>query len=240
MRFDDTLEINRALVLYAHPDDAEFGCSGTVAKWAKAGVDVTYCMITNGASGSSDPTMTREKLATIRKDEQLAAAEILGVAHVEFLGFEDGFLDVNAASRKAVTRVVRRVRPDVLIAMDPSLRYTDYYVNHPDHVAAGELALRSINPDASTRMMFPELAEDEGLEPHKPSALFLMQWGPGASHVEDISDTMEQKLQALAAHPSQIGDWDFAEFVRGRSQQIGEHKNVPFGEGFRILRFEAD
>ncbi len=236
MKFDDTLDVQRALVLYAHPDDAEFGVSGTVAKWAKAGVQVTYVMITNGGSGSSDPAMTRQKLVDIRRGEQQAAAELLGVAEVEFLGFEDGHLEVNDDSRRAVTRTIRKHRPDVLFAMDPTVRYREGYVNHPDHIAAGELALRAINPDASTRLMLPELAEQEGLEPHKPKALFLMHWGPGADHVEDISDTLETKIQALALHASQIGDWPYADFVRERSRQIGEPAGVAAGEGFRILR----
>ncbi|MHB8511122.1 MAG: PIG-L deacetylase family protein [Actinomycetota bacterium] len=233
MRFDDKLEIERALVIYAHPDDAEFGCSGTVAKWAKAGVEVTYCLVTNGASGSQDPSMTREQLAEIRRNEQLEAAAILGVSHVEFLGFEDGFLEVNYESRKQVTRVVRTYKPDVLIATDPTIRFSESYINHPDHIAAGDLAMRSVNPDASTRMMFPEL----NLEPHKPKAVFVVQFGPGTNHVEDISDTLEQKLQALAAHSSQIGNPDeIAEFVRERSHQVGEPLGIAHGEGFRIVR----
>ncbi|MGH2829031.1 MAG: PIG-L deacetylase family protein [Actinomycetota bacterium] len=236
MKFDNALDIERALVLYAHPDDAEFGASGTVAKWAKAGVEVTYAMITNGGSGSSDPAMTHAKLVEIRRAEQLAAAELLGVAHVEFLGFEDGYLEVNNESRMAVARVVRKHRPDVLVAMDPTIRYVEWYVNHPDHIAAGELAMRTINPDASTRLMFPDLAQKEGLEPHKPKAVFLMHWGPGADYVEDITDTLETKLQALGLHASQVGDFDYAKFVRERSEQIASRSEFQYGEGFRILR----
>lgn len=238
MRFDDKLEINRAMAIFAHPDDAEFSIAGTVAKWAKAGVEVTYVVVTNGGSGSSDPAMTRQKLVGIRREEQLAAAAALGVHAVEFLGFEDGYLTVDNDSRKAVTREVRKYRPDVLIAMNPTVRFRDQYVNHPDHIAAGELALRTINPDASTRLMFPELAEDEGLEPWKPNALFLMRWGGDASHVEDISDTIEQKLRALACHRSQLGDWEYEAYVRERSAQIGNPAGFAFGEGFDILRFD--
>lgn len=232
------IDIERVLVLYAHPDDAEFGVSGSVAKWAKAGVEVTYAMVTNGGSGSSDPKMTRQKLVEIRREEQLAAAALLGVAHVEFLGFEDGHLEVNDDSRRAVARVVRTYRPDVLVGMDPTLRYVGWYVNHPDHIATGELAMRSINPDASTRLMFPELAEKEGLEPHKPKALFLMHWGPGADYVEDISDTLETKLQALGLHASQVGDFDYAAFVRERSKQIAAKLEFEYGEGFTIIRLD--
>lgn len=239
MRFDDRLDIERALVIYAHPDDAEFGCSGTVAKWAKAGVEVVYAMLTDGSAGSSDPAMTRERLAAIRRAEQEQAAALLGVAHVEFLGYPDGFLDVGADTRKAVTRVVRRHRPDAILATDPTVRLRDGYVNHPDHVAAGELAMRAINPDASTRLMFPDLADVEGLEPHKPKALFLVHYGEEADHVEDITDTLETKVQALGCHASQLdGDWDWAGFVRERAAEIGRRIGVAAGEGFKVIRLD--
>lgn len=239
MKFDDTLDIERAMVIYAHPDDAEFGASGTVAKWAKAGVEVTYVMITNGGSGSSDPAMTREKLVEIRRAEQEAAAKALGVANVEFLGFEDGYLVVNEDSRRAVARQVRRYRPDVIIGLDPTLRYTDFYTNHPDHIAAGDLAMFSINPDASTRLMFPELVEQEGLEPHKPKMLLLMNWGAEPDHVEDISSTIDTKIEALSLHESQVDNMDEIEqWVRQRAGEIGAPKGYAAGEGFKVVRFE--
>ncbi|HEV8660352.1 MAG TPA: PIG-L family deacetylase, partial [Thermoanaerobaculia bacterium] len=122
MRFSKDLVIERAMVIYAHPDDAEFGFAGTVAKWAKAGVEVTYCMVTNGASGSQDPDMTREKLRDIRYVEQREAAKILGVKHVVFLGYEDGYLYPTLEVRMDVARQVRIHRPDVIMAMDPQVR----------------------------------------------------------------------------------------------------------------------
>lgn len=239
MKFDDTLDIQRAMVIYAHPDDAEFGSSGTVAAWAAAGVDVTYVMITNGGSGSSDPAMTREKLTEIRRAEQEAAAAVLGVARVEFLGFEDGYLTVDLESRRAVARQVRRHRPDVIIGLDPTLRYTQFYTNHPDHIAAGDLAMFAINPDASTRLMFPELAEDEGLEPHKPKLLMLMNWGAEPDHVVDITATIDIKMQALALHESQIDDFAAVEeWMRTRAAEIGATKGYAAGEGFKLIRFQ--
>ncbi|HVL89454.1 MAG TPA: PIG-L deacetylase family protein [Actinomycetota bacterium] len=239
MRFDDTLDISRAMVIYAHPDDAEFGASGTVAKWVRAGVEVTYVMITNGGSGSSDPAMTREKLVEIRRAEQEAAAKVLGVAHVEFLGFEDGYLVVNEESRRAVARQVRRYKPDVIIGLDPTLRYTDFYTNHPDHIAAGDLVMFSINPDASTRLMFPELVEQEGLEPHKPKMLLLMNWGAEPDHVEDISSTIDVKIEALSLHASQVENMDEIEqWVRQRAGEIGAPTGYAAGEGFKVVRFE--
>jgi len=136
------------MAIYAHPDDAEFGMAGTVAKWAKAGVEVTYCMVTNGASGSQDPNITREQLRDTRYAEQRAAAKILGVKHTVFLGYEDGYLYPTLEVRKDVARQIRIHKPDVILCFDPTMRIADTYVNHPDHIAASEVVLRSINPDA--------------------------------------------------------------------------------------------
>jgi LmbE family N-acetylglucosaminyl deacetylase len=237
MKFEG-IEIQRAMVVYAHPDDAEFGLAGTVAKWAKAGVEITYCMITNGASGSDDPTMTRERLREIRYAEQRAAAKILGVKHCVFLGYEDGYLYPTLEVRRDVARQVRIHRPDVLFAMDPTFRVADdFYVNHPDHIAAGEVALRSINPDASTRQMFPELWTEEHLEPHKPKALFMGAFG-AAGTVIDISEVLEIKMKALLAHTSQL--WPGAEeMIRGWAKETGKAAGYKAGESFRIVRLEG-
>lgn len=239
MRFNKDLDIQRAMVIYAHPDDAEFGVAGTVAKWAKAGVEVTYCMVTNGASGSQDPDMTREKLRDTRYAEQREAAKILGVKHVVFLGYEDGYLYPTLEVRKDVARQVRIHRPDVIIAMDPRFRVADEgYVNHPDHIAAGEVALRTINPDASTRQMFPELWRDEKLEPHKPRALFLETFGAGGTAV-DISDTMDAKIQALLVHKSQVGP-EAEEFIRSWNKRTGKSAGYKFGESYRVILLDRD
>lgn len=237
MKFDKDLEIDRAMVVYAHPDDAEFGLAGTMAKWARAGVEITYCMVTNGASGSDDPKMTRKKLRDTRYAEQRAAAKILGVRYVVFLGYEDGYLYPTLEVRRDVARQIRIHKPDVLLTMDPTFRIADdFYVNHPDHIAAGEVALRSINPDASTRNMFPELWKDEHLEPHKPKALFLQSFGD-ESTVIDISEVLEIKIKALLAHRSQL--WPGAEqLIRGWAKDIGKRKGYKAGEAFRIVRLE--
>jgi LmbE family N-acetylglucosaminyl deacetylase len=237
MRFNKDLDIERAMVIYAHPDDAEFGVAGTVAKWAKAGVEVTYCMVTNGASGSQDPNMTREKLRDIRYAEQREAAKVLGVKNVVFLGYEDGYLYPTLEVRKDVARQVRLHRPDVIITMDPRFRVADEgYVNHPDHIAAGEVALRTINPDASTRQMFPELWRDEKLEPHKPKALFLETLGEGGT-VVDISDTMATKIKALLLHRSQLGP-EAEEFVKDWNRRTGKAAGYKFGESYRVIMLD--
>ena len=239
MRFNKDLEIKRAMVIYAHPDDAEFSVAGTVAKWAKAGVEVTYCMVTNGASGSQDPDMTREKLRDIRYDEQRRAAKILGVKHVVFLGYEDGYLYPTLEVRRDVARQVRIHKPDVIIAMDPRFRVADEgYINHPDHIAAGEVALRTINPDASTRQMFPELWADEKLEPHKPKALFLETFGEGGT-VVDISDTMATKIKALLVHRSQLGP-EAEGFISAWNKRTGKSAGYKFGESYKVILLDRE
>ena len=237
MRFDRSLEIERAMAIYAHPDDAEFGMAGTVAKWVKAGVEFTYCMVTNGASGSQDPEMTRARLREIRMSEQREAARILGVKNVVFLDFEDGYLEPTIDVRRAVARQIRIHRPDAIFTMDPTTRYAGSYVNHPDHIAAAEVVLRSINPDASTRQMLPELWQMEKLEPHKPKALFLMAFGEGSDAIVDVSGVVETKIKALLAHKSQI-EPDAVDFIRTWMREAGKAKGYRYAEAFKVLNFE--
>ncbi|HLQ05583.1 MAG TPA: PIG-L deacetylase family protein [Verrucomicrobiae bacterium] len=236
MKFDKDLEVERAMVVYAHPDDAEFGLAGTMAKWARAGVELTYCMVTNGASGSDDPNVTREKLRDTRYAEQREAAKILGVKNCVFLGYEDGYLYPTLEVRRDVARQIRIHKPDVLFTMDPTFRIGGNYVNHPDHIAAGEVTLRSINPDASTRNMFPELWKEEHLEPHKPKALFLLAFGE-ADMVVDISDVIDTKIKALLAHKSQLFP-GAEDMIRGWAKETGKAKGYKAAESFRVIRLD--
>ncbi len=230
------IEIQRAMAIYAHPDDAEFGMAGTVAKWVKAGVEFTYVMVTNGASGSDDPDMTRERLRDTRYAEQRAAAKILGVKNTVFLGYEDGYLYPTLEVRKDVARQIRVHKPDVILCFDPTMRIADTYVNHPDHIAASEVVLRSINPDASTRQMFPELWNEERLEPHKPKALFLTTFDDKGVAV-DIGDVLETKIKALMTHTSQL--WPGAdEMVRSWAKQAGKRHGYKAAESYRIVRLD--
>jgi LmbE family N-acetylglucosaminyl deacetylase len=226
-----------ALVIFAHPDDAEFMCGGTVAAWARQGTAVHYCVLTDGSAGSNDPAMTRETLAPIRETEQRAAAEVLGVRTVTFLGFRDGELEVNLDTRRAVTRVVRAVRPEVIVAPDPSRLWSGSgYVNHWDHRQAGTLALTAVMPDAPSRPMFPELL-DEGLEPFEIHHLWLS--AEDADTFVDISETMEVKLEALRRHASQGTD-GAEEWVRERAREVGRRGGFELAEGFKafVLRDE--
>lgn len=226
-----------AMVVVAHPDDAEFMCAGTVAKWAAAGCDVTYVVITKGDKGSEDPEMTPERLAEVREAEQRAAGEILGVKAFEFLGFEDAYLEPSLAVRREITRVVRRYRPEIVITFDPTTRFfRDEYVNHPDHRAAGEATADAVFPSARDRLTFPDLLE-AGLEPHKVRELWLGLTESPNLRV-DIGDTLEQKKQALLAHPSQLGP-DIAEFAVAMSRGSAEGEAFEYGEAFRRITIEG-
>ena len=218
-----------ALIIFAHPDDAEFMCGGTVAAWAKEGTEVHYCVVTDGSAGSNDPGVSREQMIPVREREQRAAADVLGVAGLTFLGFRDGELEVSFDTRRAVTRVVRGVRPEVIVAPDPSRLWSKRgYINHWDHKQAGTLAMCAIMPDAPSRPQFPELL-DEGLEPFEVPNLWLATDEPDT--FVDITKTMDLKLGALHAHESQ-GIEDADGWVRHRAGELGTIAGCEYAEGF--------
>lgn len=221
-----------ALVIFAHPDDAEFMCGGTVASWAREGTDVHYCVVTDGSAGSNEPGATREGMIPIREREQRAAADVLGVSDLTFLGFRDGELEVNVETRRAVTRVVRRVRPEVIIAPDPSrLWFGNAYINHWDHKQAGTLALCAVMPDAPSRPQFPELL-NEGLEPFEIPHLWLSS--EDADTYVDVTKTIDTKLEALRAHASQL-EVDELDWVRERARELGGEGGFAYAEGFKTF-----
>jgi LmbE family N-acetylglucosaminyl deacetylase len=231
------MTFSRAMVLFAHPDDAEFFCGGTVARWSREGCDVHYVCATDGSAGSNEPGTTREAMREVREREMRAASDILGVASVTFLGEVDGFLEVTPATRRKVTREIRRLRPDVLVAPDPARLWSgSSYINHADHKAAGELALCAVMPDAPTRVMFQEL-EGEGLEPFEVPNLYLS--AEEADTFVDITDSLAVKLKALSAHASQLGP-DVEERVTARAREVGERAGCEFAEGFRGFRLIDD
>ena len=231
-----------ALVLFAHPDDAEFMCGGTVARWAREGTAVHYVVITDGSAGSNEPGVTREQMRPIREREQRAAAEVLGVTSVTFLGEVDGHLEVNLDTRRKVCCEVRRIRPDVIVAPDPQRLWSGTgYINHSDHKAAGALALSAVMPDAPTRLMFPELLE-EGLEPFEIPALWLVTLEPDT--FVDITETMDLKLEALRRHQSQ-GTAESEPWVLVRAKETAAEAaqaglTMEFAESFRAFSFTDD
>ncbi len=223
----DTIE--RVMVVTAHPDDSEFGAGGTVAKLVKQGCDVTYVIVTNGNKGSGDRTMTPERLAKIRAEEQRNAARALGVERVEFLGYPDGELEDTRDLRRDVTRQIRRWRPDLVIAQNPRRTY-NLYASHRDHRITAGVVLDCVYPLARDHMAFPELMPS--FEPHKVREIYLMQW-ENPHLVLDIADTMDLKLKALACHASQLGDFPSVEKrVRARSAELGKPKGYAYAEAF--------
>lgn len=224
-----TDRIQRVMVVTAHPDDAEFGAGGTVAKMTKQGREVTYVVVTSGNKGSSDRTMTPERLAAIRQTEQRNAARVLGVERVEFLGYEDGELEDTRELRRDLTRQIRRWRPDLVIAQSPQRTY-NLYVSHRDHRIAGGAVLDCVYPLARDHMSFPELLAE--YEPHNVREVHLMQWDD-PHLIVDISDTMDLKLKALACHQSQVGDFPGVEArVRERSAALGKARGYAYAEAF--------
>jgi LmbE family N-acetylglucosaminyl deacetylase len=202
-----------AMVIFAHPDDAEFVTAGTSAVWAEQGCEVTYLSATSGDKGTSDPDIPTAKLIEMREQEQCNAAEILGVKHVEFLRYEDATLVADLDLRLAITRMIRKYKPEAIICQDPTTRYVGQeYIQHPDHIAMGEAALAAIFPSARDHLTFPQLLQ-EGYEPHKAKYVFLA--GSDAPDVWiDTTSVFEKKVAALKAHLSQMGDFDPTELLR--------------------------
>jgi len=226
-----------AMVVVAHPDDAEFMAAGTVAKWARAGASVTYVVVTTGDKGSEDPAMTPARLAEIREAEQRAAGAILGVNAYVFMGYPDGYLEHTLALRRDIARVIRTHRPEVVICYDPTNRFlTDSYVNHPDHRASGDATIDAIFPTARDRLTFPELLA-EGLEPHKVAQLWLGH--PAQPNIwVDIGETLDVKCKALCAHPSQL-DADVVEFAVQLARITATGQGFEYGESFRRIVFDT-
>ena len=225
--------IQRVMIVVAHPDDAEFGCGGSVAKWTKEGKEVTYVILTNGNKGSGDRGMTSERLAGIREEEQRNAARTLGVERVRFLGYPDGELEDTRDVRHDVTAEIRRWRPDLLVTQNP-FRTLNLYASHRDHRIAAGVALDCVYPLARDHLSFPELLA-QGLEPHKVGQVYLMWW-ENPEVVVDVSDTMDLKLKALACHASQMNDFGAVETrVRDRAAEAGKAKGFAYAETFNRI-----
>lgn len=219
-----------AMFIAAHPDDLEFGVAGTAAKWARAGSRVIYVIITDGNVGSHEEGMTPERLAEIRRAEQIAAGEVAG-AECVFLGYHDGFLQPTLELRKDLVRLIRRHKPDAVVCTDPTNFFpSENYINHPDHRAAGQAALDAVFPAAEMTLLYPDLAA-EGLVGHKVDSVFVM-FGERANHYVDITDTIDLKVEALKKHVSQLGDWDPAAMIREWAAETGKKVGFAYAESF--------
>ena len=222
-------KIERVMVVTAHPDDSEFGAGGTIAKMVKEGREATYLIATNGNKGSSDRSMTPERLARIREEEQRNAARTLGVERVVFLGYPDGEVEDTRDLRRDVSREIRAWHPDLVICQSPHRSHL-LGASHRDHRIVGGVTLDCIYPLARDHMAFPELMPM--FEPHKVREVYVMQW-ENPQIVVDISDTMDLKIKALACHASQFSDFSAVETrVRERSRQLGQAKGYAYAEAF--------
>jgi LmbE family N-acetylglucosaminyl deacetylase len=231
------MNVERAMVIFAHPDDAEFGTAGTVASWTRSGIEVAYVCVTDGSAGSNEPGVVREELAEIRLAEQRAACDVLGVEDLTVVGIQDGYVELTLGLRRALTREVRRFRPDILVAPDPTRYWDDSrsYINHIDHRTVGQACMAVANPDSSTRPMFPELLA-EGFEPHELPYLWIGTFGAEADTYVDITETIETKIQALRCHKSQIHDWPVDEWIRDRARERAEGQGFEYAEAFKTFK----
>ena len=217
------------MIIFAHPDDAEGNCGGTTAKWAREGRVVQYIVLTNGDKGSWDLSMTSERLAEIREREQRAAAKILGVSGVTFLGVPDGELEPSQPLRKEVTRVIRQHQPTVVFTHDPWKSYQ----THPDHRAAGFLAMDAIVA-ARDHLFYPDQLA-LGLSPCRVKAVYLFGTGSPDFWV-DISETIEIKLQAVICHESQgLAAPQVQDRIRNRALEVGKIGGFAYGEAFKKI-----
>lgn len=225
----------RALVVMAHPDDAEFAAGGTLARWCAQGWTVDLVVVTDGSRGSADPLMTPSRLAELRAAEQRAAAAVLGLGRVDFLGWPDGEVQPDLRLRHAITREIRLRRPDLVMTHDPATLYWDHHINHPDHRAVGQATLDAVFPTARDRLNAPQLLAD-GLEPHVVRTVYLA----GALQPdtwEDISEAFERKLAALREHGSQIPDQEaLRRRLLERHRGLAEGHGMDLAEVFKVIR----
>jgi LmbE family N-acetylglucosaminyl deacetylase len=235
---NEATPIRRVLGVFAHPDDPEFFSGATFARWAAEGAEITFVLATSGDKGSADPDMTSERLVAIREEEERRAAAALGVKEVVFLRYRDGELEPNLQLRRDITRLIRLKKPDVVVTCDPTMWYSDSYVNHPDHRAIGEATLAAVYPTARDRLNFIELERDEGLEVHKTPQLYIAG-APNPNKKVDVTDYIEAQINALREHKSQIQDMDaMADRLREWKRDPESPDDAPRHiESFRVIQF---
>lgn len=231
-------KFQRVLVVTAHPDDPDFGAGGSIARLAGNGAEVTYVIVTDGRQGGEDPNQKDSDLIAIRQKEQRAAAKVLGVKRVEFLGYKDGHLVPDLRVRRDIVRMIRKYKPDLVITHIPG-RVLDAPIggSHPDHLAVGEATLAAVYPDSRNPRAFRSLLK-EGLEPHEVKEVWIPFWTAG-DYLVDITSTIDKKIAALQKHKSQIAKpgrtWDFEKFMRKRSRDIGKRGGYRYAESFKRI-----
>jgi LmbE family N-acetylglucosaminyl deacetylase len=234
-----TPKFDRVLVVSAHPDDPEFGAGGAIAKMAKDGARVTYAIVTDGSQGGEDAGQKDSELIAIRQKEQRAAARVLGVKKVEFLGYKDGHVVPDLKLRHDIVRMIRKHKPDLVITHLPG-RVLDAPMggSHPDHLAVGEATLAAVYPDSRNPRAFKGLLK-EGLEPHVVKEVWIPYWTLGDFYV-DISKTLDLKIKALHKHKSQVAqpgrEWKFEPVLRKRHSEVGKRGGYRYAESFKRIK----
>lgn len=233
----------RVMAIMAHPDDIEFICGATIAKWASEGQEITFVLGTSGDKGSDDPNYSSEKLMQTREAEQRAAADVLGVKEVVFLRMRDAEVVADLETRKKITRVIRQHKPDAIVCQDPTARFQGSYIQHPDHIAMGEAVLAAVYPSARDRLTFPDLL-NEDLEPHKVTEVYIAAGDDNVDHFVDTTAFLDKKFEALKTHASQMGDWEPRDMITRWSRDaaaIARVRNYPgahemeFAEAFKYI-----
>lgn len=231
-------KFDKVLVVSAHPDDPDFGAGGSVARLADSGAQVTYVIVSDGRQGGEDPTQKDSELIAIRQREQRAAAKVLGVKNVEFLGYKDGHLSPDLKLRRDIVRMIRKHKPQLVITHVPG-RVLDMPMggSHPDHLAVGEATMAAVYPDSRNPRAFRSLLK-EGLQPHEVKEVWIPFWTQG-DYLVDITPTLDRKIEALKKHRSQVAkpgrEWDFEKFMRKRSRDIGKKAGYQYAESFKRI-----
>jgi LmbE family N-acetylglucosaminyl deacetylase len=229
-----------AMAIVAHPDDIEFSCAGTMARWAKSGARIAYVLCTSGDVGIATPGMTRAQAMEIREAEAREAARIAGVSEIIFLREPDGMLQATIELRKKLVREIRRFRPEVIVTGDPTVVFAGAdYINHPDHRAAALAALEATFPAAGQPNLFEELM-NEGLRAHKPRRVYVNVWDNQADVFINIEETIEVKVAALRAHKSQMGDWDPEPSIKEWASNAAKGKEMDYAEAYRVVTLIDD
>jgi LmbE family N-acetylglucosaminyl deacetylase len=230
----------KAMAIYAHPDDIEFSCTGTVARWIEKGTEVAYVILTSGDAGIDDPEIDRKEAVRIREEESRNAAEITGVKEVIFFGEPDGMLEATIALRKRLVREIRRFKPEVVICADPTVTLAnESYINHPDHRAAATAAVDAAFPAAGQPTLFSDIEKEFGFTAHKPRKVYISAWDNADTFV-NIESSIDTKIKALKAHTSQMKGWDPEPMIRQWAQEAGKGKEMAYAEAFKVVTLVSD
>ena len=228
-------EIKRVLVVMAHPDDCDFGAGGTIAQWTSQGIEVSYCIITNGDQGGEESGIPVEEMAKVRQQEQRDAGKALGVTQITYLNYRDGWLLPSIELRKEIVKAIRIAKPDRMVVQSPERNWERIYSSHPDHLAAGETAIQAVYPDSRNPFAFPEL-KAAGLEPWRVREVWITG-SPTPNHFVDITDTFSKKMAALHAHVSQTAhNKELENMVRSWGERNAEVNGLPQGRVAEIFK----